>query len=161
MILRNTDDLEKLLAKARVPESKHSVWLQDKDREARFATLAFCSGAWMGLVNPRNPRAIERGPGANAPSRKIVKSWLAKGISAEEIATVVRDFQLDAVFCILQTIEQLDFGAGDSSAGFTLWAHDANVDFEEIRPQVPIENLIVDLFVSARPKEQPEVAQYV
>ena len=160
MILRNLKDLDRLLDKARIPNDKRKDWLRDNDPDAMFATLAFCASAWMGLANPKNASVIERGPGANAPSRSIVKAWLAKGISAEEIATVVRDFQLDAVFNILQTIEQLDFGAGDSSAGFTLWAHDANVDFEEISPQVSIGNLIADIFMRARPEEQPEVDQY-
>jgi len=38
--------------------------------------------------------------------------------------------------------------------------HDAKVDSDEPIPLLPIENLIVDLFISAKPEEQPEVAQY-
>ena len=161
MILRNREDLERLLDRARIPTEKRSVWLNDSNPEAVFATLAFCSSVWKGLVNPGNPRAIEYGPEARAPSRRIPDSWLAKGIPKEDIAAVVRDFQLDTIFRVLQTIEQFDIGAGDSSARFSLSAHDANADELKDDFQVSIDSLIVDLFVSAKPEDQPDVEYYV
>ena len=161
MLLRDPSDLEKLLIKAGIPESQRSSWLSDEHQEALFATLAFFSIIWTRLVNPNRPQTVARGPAANAPSKAILQSWLAKGITAEEIAAVVRDFQLDAVYAVLQTIEQLEVGAGQSIAGFTLWAHDANDEFNDQIPRVAIDQFIVDLFMRTKPADQPPVEQYV
>ena len=166
MTIESLEEFKKMLRSYGV---RNTDWrLRESQIEMAVPSFGLAWLIWKAIMNPDDERAIRRTieyyddrvrngftPDDLEPSTPILKSWIEKNIDSAEIATVIRDHQLEAIFFVLQIFEQMEFGKGDESYRYRIVAERS--DGKEIN----IEDMVMDIFMSASPSEHPPIKHYV
>lgn len=148
-------------------------WIQGEFDKTKVNVFLMLRDIWDQAPNPAKAEALlknkirlgkehtQNNPGHDPATMKmqsvdICERWLEKGIEAKEIVTVMRDYYIEAVYSLLQSIEQpSDFEHGiERSYGLY------EVKMEDYCPvevdiQKPIHEQLSSYLQKAKPAGQP------
>jgi hypothetical protein len=149
-------------------------WICDEFNKTKVNVFLFVWDLWDQVPNPNKAEEllnlsieraklhIKKNPSHaeqlfKTQSVDIVERWLKQGIDPKEIVTVMRDAHIDAIYGLLQSIDQpSDFSHG-IKRNYGLYQVDIDADHNANIPDLnnPIEHEISDYLQSAMPDDQP------
>jgi hypothetical protein len=169
---KNNEEFLTMLETIGVKNTKS--WVYDEFSKTKVNIFLFLWDAWDDVPNPnraekllnttisRAKQHIKMNPSQPADSFKtqsvdIFERWLKMGIDPKEIVTVMRDAHIDAIYGLLQSIDQpSDFNHGIKRYyGLYEVEMDDNSQSTINDANNPIEHDISDYLQSAMPKDQP------
>lgn len=147
-------------------------WLYGSFSSEDVVAYLFLKDIWDSILNPNDVgwaklrldcynRAALNSDYDNSeiipPGNKVLQTLLDVGVSEKDISTVIRDFQIEAVYSVFFAINQPQHENQGIDINFTMMGNVDGVDLQNI----DVSNNLSELFMSAKPKKQPKVKHHV
>ncbi len=164
---QNNDEFHNLLLKLDVKHPEQ--WINKKYDRKEVLTFSILWCLWLSMPNPENAsdfldseqktyNKINEFRPARIP---IIERWLNNKIDPKEIVTVMREAQVDAIYRVFMALEQI---AGDMfddvDTSFGVFELDEKYSVKKDDVEYDHAQVFVELFVSAMPKNQPDLPEW-
>lgn len=153
------------------------VWKGMEFNDDTVSLFFFLYSLWHGVPNPnkadeylnsrishydRAERIQESNKKYEPPSINIFREWLKQGIKAEDICTVVRDAEIDAIYRVFGSIEHSYSYLEAENIGFGLYRVDIDENFKAHVPEgrSSLEDEATSSLLSAMPEGHPPMPQW-